>query len=339
MAVISGMAYYKKTDKSMFIDPVPVYKCNIKLPENFKYLVGIDQSSSCTGLFICNKEMTFFSLLEIKNDTGNKEFFYRDLKNLLFSLFNNRDVQLIVHEEPVPNLKQYTSGKILLELKGKLQEWIQDLPSLEKPQLKNLYPQTWKKYVVSKEKAKNCGETFQARSKNKMKIAEDICDIFTFLKEYKKKEYNKDFDGFDATGILLGWLRYSHNENGFPRICGMKEQRHTSLVMYKYVDKSLIKTDPNCIMSQLDYLEFTFRPTFLAFNTEYNKIDNIKMASTNWNCVATILPKKYLEELQWLFSFELDDSKAMLMYVIRKGAFTNKQISNLKEVIEWSQEI
>lgn len=158
MAVVSGVAYIKNVNKLVIIDPRSVQNLNITLPKSMVYRISFDQSSSCTGIFIKSTNGDFYMMVEVKRDSDDKILFYRDLKTLIYKLIHGVKVDLAIIEEPVPNMKQYTSGKILLELKGKLTEWLSEFGV---GKLQNIYPQTWKKYVVSKKKALKEGDTLK----------------------------------------------------------------------------------------------------------------------------------------------------------------------------------
>lgn len=342
MATVSGCICVRKNDEECLIkvqEPTNSEKFTLKLKPELAYFVGIDQSSSCTGVFIMDVTNTVTIMIDFKRDTNNKEVFYRELKGFLAETFRNTKVQLIVHEEPIPNPGKAYSGEVLRELRGRLREWISDIPALSKAELHSLYPQSWKKFIVSKENAKNYGQTFKNRCNNKRLIAFDVCQLMPQFKQYWGLHYASDYDAFDAAGILLGYLRYAFDEKGRRRICGIKEKRHVSLVFYSYVDKVELNSNPYALTDQLGNCRYEIEPTLLYFNTEFNKYDNIRMASSNWNSVVTYLPDKYTEELQWLFGFDKDPNKIMVMYVFRKGSLTAGQIRELKIALPWNEEI
>lgn len=173
--------------------------------------------------------------------------------------------------------------------------------------------------------------------KCKEKIALDVCDIYPFLEEYRRRRHNVDFDGFDAAGILAGWERHSTAPNGLPRICGMCEKRHKSLVFYNVQSIESLKGNIDGIYTPLGVYGFNFNPTILMFHTDYDKISNIRIATTNNDFVITFLPQKYYNEVKWQFDLNITDKDMVVMYIVRKSKFTKSEIEFLKEAMVWEE--
>ena len=342
MSIISGYVTVKlKNNEKLkqYFSPVYGTKVPVTLAENFVYRLSIDQSTSCTGLFIRSECGTINLMLEVKRGASEKEEYFKELEYILKQLFLDQKVSIIIHEEPVPNKNQYYSGKVLIELKGRLREWIKRIPAFQDAEVVSMYPQSWKTFVVDKEAAKESGKTAAQRAKSKASIAEDVCKFLPDFYEYRMKHFSTDYDGFDAAGIMIGFRLAAFKPNGKRRIYGMKEKRHTSYVFYKYVplkelQEAVIPQD--VILGDLTYGE---HPKYLAYNENYKFVDNVIMATSSDKMTLTALPESELNRLQWMFDFELDKSKVMIAVLVNKSKYTAGQIEAFKYILPWYEEI
>lgn len=326
-------------DKTVMIEPCYYEDLNIILKKDRTYMVGIDQSTSCTGIYIRESAGLIDLVLDVKRDGMEKETFYRELEGLLKKLLKDLKVGLLVHEEPVPNKKQYYSGKVLLELKGRLRDWVSKIPALEKASIVSIYPQSWKSMILDKQAAKESGETLAKRGKVKSKIAQDVCRYTPWFNEYRERHFSTDYDAFDATGILLGYLQAAFNEDGTRKIYGMQEKKHTSSVFYKYVPITMFNGSTNYFKDLLQYMWPSVYPTVLYYNERYKFVENIRMASSNNKVCLTFLPKSEVQRLQWQFNFDKQDNYIMVALVCNKSKFTKGELNSLASLFPWNEEI
>lgn len=171
MALVSAVVSYKSKNLVQILPPDKDYAFGIKLASNKIYDIGLDQSSSCTGIAISSTDDDLNILVDVRNDSFDKNTFYRELKGVLYRLIANQKIRNIVCEDPPPvKNKKYTST-VLLELRGRLEAWVEEIDELRAGKFDSVYPQTWKSLVVDKSKGKN-------RSNIKECIADDICDIY-----------------------------------------------------------------------------------------------------------------------------------------------------------------
>ena len=330
MAAVSGIIV--KGSAYQCIPTMQLDFFKLSLEKNKTYAVGIDQSTTCMGIFILETNLKSYALLEIKREADVKEVFFRGIKGLLRTLFDGITVSSIVIEEPFPSKFAPTSSMILKELKGRVIDWCGEIPAFSGISVHTVYPQTWKSFIATKKVAKSMDVKVADITKSKTLMADAICNILPPLYNYKILHFAKDYDGFDACGILLGYHMYSHTSNGTPRICGIKEQRHVSFVAYFKIAASEIK-DTESLKAPLQLALNDLNPVILAYNTSYNRHDNIRMATSNWNAVITILPPKYTEELCWQFNVDVSDGDVCIMYAIRKGRFSQKVMNYLEKAL------
>ena len=294
------------------------------------YMVALDQSTSCTGIAIIREDGQERILLEIKNNCGSKNDYYKELGFILKILFKDKKISILLNELPVSNPKKQFSGTVLKVFLGHLQEMISNIDSLDRAERFEMYPQTWKKYVVSKENAKTYNQKVSERSKLKYCIAYDLCEIFPEFTTYRDCHFNDDYDAFDALGILYGYLKYSRTPEGHIKIHGHKENRHKALVTFVYTPLEQIQQDPEVIKEYMGDNYGAFDPKFRVYNNEYSYYDNIRMASSNWDCTVTIAPDKVAESVHWKYGFDLAPNCVLLMYIIRMGHFDRDIIKTLQ---------
>ena len=338
MAAVAGIMV--KGDRYILIKPTQLELFEFHLIKEHTYWVGIDQSTTCTGIFMIDADdnMKSYAMLDIKREGTDKEVYFRGLHGILNMILTSANIKMVVAEEPFSSKFAPASSMILKELKGKLMSWFSQIPQLRDVPIHTIYPQTWKSKICEVSMSKNDAIKYSDAVKDKKTMASLLCRTYPLLQNYLNLHFSTDCDGFDACGIILGYILYSHTKSGMPRICGIKEQRHVSFVGYAQIDKKDI-TGRDALCKPLGEANYVCNPVMLAYNTDYNRHDNIRMASSNWDAVVTVLPAKQTEELCWRFGFTPDDSKAIIMFVFRKGKFRESTIHAIKYSLPANEEV
>lgn len=338
MAAVAGIMV--KGDRYILIKPTQLELFEFHLIKEHTYWVGIDQSTTCTGIFMIDADdnMKSYAMLDIKREGTDKEVYFRGLHGILNMILTSANIKMVVAEEPFSSKFAPASSMILKELKGKLMSWFSQIPQLRDVPIHTIYPQTWKSKICEVSMSKNDAIKYSDAVKDKKTMASLLCRTYPLLQNYLNLHFSTDCDGFDACGIILGYILYSHTKSGMPRICGIKEQRHVSFVGYAQIDKKDI-TGRDALCKPLGEANYVCNPVMLAYNTDYNRHDNIRMASSNWDAVVTVLPAKQTEELCWRFGFTPDDSKAIIMFVFRKGKFRVSTINAIKYYLPANEEV
>lgn len=336
MAAVAGIMV--KDDRYIIIKTTQLELFEFHLVKDHTYYVGIDQSTTCTGIFIMDVDLKSYVMLDVKREGTDKDIYFRGLHGVLNMILTSANIKMVVLEEPFSSKFAPASSMILKELKGKLLAWFSQMPQLRQVPIHTIYPQTWKSKICDVSMNKNDPIKYSDAVKNKKAMASLLCRTFPLLQNYLNLHFSTDCDGFDACGIILGYIMYSHTKGGMPRICGIKEQRHVSLVCYAQVAKSEI-TGRDALCRPLGEANYSCSPVMLAYNTDYNRHDNIRMASSNWDAVVTVLPAKQTEELCWRFGFVPDNDKAIIMFVFRKGHYTDGAINAIKYYLPANEEV
>lgn len=332
--VLKGVLAKPGTDKYILIPARPCKSFNVTLTHGVPWYMGIDQSTSCTGIALMDGHSEFVMLLDVIRDKNAPiDEYYRDLRRLLGRLAKGQRFDLIANERPVPTDKKKYTRDVLTEFLGRLNSWLDDIEEFDGAQREQLFPQVWKSLVVDKSKGPH-------RSNVKEEIARDLVDKYPELYYYFHFEHTKDYDSFDALGILTGAIQYAFTADGYPKIHGSKEKRHVSLVLYDWIDwDPELSFDDNVRNAIIDNID-VFSPYILHYNDRYSLHDNIRMASSNYNCTATVLPKSELMPFKWKYGIDPeDDSKRLLALILKRGEFTSGIINSAKRVYPWHEEV
>ena len=330
MAIVSAAISVRSANFNKVINPVYADLFSLSLKSGVTYDIGIDQSSFCTGIGIQSLDSDINIIIEVRNNASTKTSYYRELKGILHNLVLGHDIRNVICEDPPPVKNKRYSSQVLLELRGQVEEWCEEVAELQKANFRSIFPQTWKARVVKKEKGKN-------RSNNKECIASDICDDYPEFEYFKNEFSARSYDAFDAVGILIGYKKYAYSEDGLPMICGKMESRHTSLVGYKYVpvDSIMDKTVNNFMGKAISIL----KPVYLNYNYDYNKFENIRMATSNWDCSYTILPDTILDLLKWQYDLEKKENYVLLAYFFNLSHFPQATKTGIKSMFEMKEEV
>ena len=331
---IQGTVIKPGTGQNSIIDKQAANYFNLKLTKNTSWYVSFDQSTSCTGICLKAADNSFLILLDVIHDKSmTKDEYYRDLRRVIVNFAKGATFRIVVNEKPIPSNDKVHARNTLLELLGRLSTWLNDIPEFDHAQRGALFPQTWKSLVMDKSKGKH-------RSNIKAEIASDLVDVFPELRYYYDFYHTDDYDSFDALGILQGYLAYAFDEEGNPQIHGSLEKRHTSLVLYDWISYDSSLSFEDNIINALGANVDAFEPFALRYNKKHSFHDNIRMASSNFDCVVTILPREELAPYRWKFGIDITDmSKELMVIIIRKGAYSSGFINSAKAAYSWNEEV
>lgn len=330
-ATVCGMILADYGNRAVPIMRESIDSFSLGLTKDTTWKIGIDQSTSCTGIAFKSDDGKFVVLLDVHRDRSEDRLvFYRSLKYLLRRLANGIRFTLIVNEKPVPS-KYRTAGDVLREFLGRLNEWIEDTPEFSSVRHGSLYPQTWKSLVMDKSKGKN-------RSNVKAEVALDVAERYPGLMQYYDSYPYSDYDSFEALGILDGYLMYAFDKDGNAMICGTVERTHKSFVCYDWVDNSMLNS--NYFKNLFGEFIVLYQPVVLTYNERYNFYTNVRMASSNNKAVCTILPRSELQPFQWKYGLDIKDkSKSLVVFIYKKRDLTRSDILTLSNIFKYKEEI
>lgn len=236
-----------KQKKLIKIDKVD----DIKLNEEVS--MGIDCSSTCTGLCIATKTGVPLYTFAVKRDSGDDYILYKvKLKALFLKLFKQiPSLNQVYYEEPF--LGYAESSKILLTLRTTIQEIkYENTPDFDYIKFNEVSNQTWKRLFLEPEMKVPGGKDAQKAAVRK-KLEEVYFDCFKDLTQ----------DEVDATAMTM--------------VCTMKV-----LVGLENEITSSKKTKP-----------FQYEVRFLGANTDEEMYDNFSSISSKWKIPKKIVEDSY----------------------------------------------
>lgn len=332
MNTLQGVIYAANSGNYTIIEKTPISKFVLNLGDKVEsWELGIDPATHYSGLAIRSKNKDFVILLDCERDNRSvPEKYYEDMFYLLKRLFKGHRVHRVILEKPF-NSRYVHTTQVLLALRGKVEEWIRDIPELSEAETARIYPNTWKSRVVNKKKG-------NGRYNQKGSVAEDLCDIYPGLREYMQTRTSGDYDSFDALGILVGYEMYAYTSDGEKKICGDKGAQHVSYVGYKWVAEDNITGD--FVPDTLGPVYQLVKPEFLDYNTDYTFNDNVNMATANYDAVVTIVPESQLQQFQWKFGIDISEKNhALLMFIFRKGHYSISTFKAIQSRFEMDEEV
>lgn len=116
MALVSGIIALNTKNQFSTFKRMQVKDLKIKLPTKLQYEIGIDQSTSCTGIYIQDTKNIVNILLELEFANKDKKDYFADIFNLISRLVKGQTVNLIVCEKPVPKDVGSYTFRVLTEL-------------------------------------------------------------------------------------------------------------------------------------------------------------------------------------------------------------------------------
>jgi len=316
---------------------------NITLPED-TYFWGIDQSSSSTGFYLTNSKFAFHIIGEISPTEGTRHEFYSQLRNFFAVLLGKAKLRFFISEK-VPQVqgKGYYSSTILKELKGVIGQWFETIPAIRDMPAEgfdDIVKSAWASQIIDKSKGKG-------RFHKKAAVVEDICDRFPELKIYKLRNRSKDFDAFEACGILHGYLLKNFqgvkggttsatSAAGGQLIAGDKSYKGNLYVFFTTVpENKQIKLDE--IEGFLNISIMKHGCKHLNINTNYSLFSNYLMAASKFPITVTIVEDLQMKlTLQWQLGLEMNNDH-IVAFIVRQGAIHGSDLPHLKRTFKYDQ--
>ena len=321
MNSVRGIVVRLQDNGYKLISETNVKEFNLNLVEGRSWRICIDPATKFTGVALIDEFKEFVILLDFWRDKYLPKDVYED--ELFFALKRivcRKQVSHVVVEKPFTNRKFVRTSAELQSLQGAVKTWLRMIPELNEAEKHWVPVNTWKSYIINKEKGK--GRFNQAGA-----IAEDLCDVIPALKKYKQGLNKGDLDSFDALGLLPGWEQHYFTVDGQAKIAGSKELSHKTFVGYLWLSEEDIDTEVQRILTRL--MPVLGSPKALQFNERYDLLDNIAIASTENDFVVAVIPEKYLQQFQWKLEIDITEEKDLIAFIIRKG---NVSVSNMRVI-------
>lgn len=196
-------------DSQVYNEPREV---DIRLKDGECYQLGMDQSTTNTGIFIKNYNNTVAYMMEYHRNKGDDAAGYIvSLETMLHHIFEGAELSHMIYERPIMS-DSYRSSRVLFQLEGMLQGLQYRYPEFKAARLDNIENSSWRRVVI-RDRYKGTGID------KKLASCYSIQEIFPWSSIYGVS-LGDDQDIFEAMGVLFGWFCNSYDHLGRPYVRG-----------------------------------------------------------------------------------------------------------------------
>lgn len=259
-----SMAYLHGDECDLFRDLVGNFK--LDLDKEKVYDIGIDQSTSCTGISICPLDKSFTAVLEVLN-FDRDVYYVPQLCRFIRTIFSGIKIRYFIMEEPL----NYISGRrnsVLTKLKKTL------LPlkdELDIQHFDTILPPSWRHGLMPK--------AVEGDRRKKDTVVNAVLELYPKLSAFIPYS-NGDFDGIESLGIIEGFKRrHGVDDDGGLKIIGPVNTRKRAVAFFKYFQLNddaaeMLKNDDATFKMYVHHKE---KLHFKSYNEEHNLYGNVKM--------------------------------------------------------------
>lgn len=320
--------HYYITDRKERFSPILYFGQSIPkqlaLPKAYKYIVGIDQSTTCTGIYIqdVNDTINFICDFQRVEDVG---IFTEKLLVFLKKLLRDREVVQFVYEALPTGAKP---NLVLEKLHKQISGWRTSDPifsNLNPMTFDDIPPGMWKSHVYLGPTSE-VANAFNTKSQIAAHICEQKPNLLPFLGEIK----SKDYDAFDACGIVMGYLR-EHFLNGR---YDMRERRIGGQTKF-YDDVfcaaakiGFVDMDGFLADAEQDLLPLTMNEKipFLYWNEKYSFVENVRKALSYGSKAVTLVEDERVRlSLQFRYGIFLREREKLYLFVSKSRDLSKSQ--------------
>ena len=196
---------------------VELYERNSEVPLRLDtedtWQLAMDQSTSNSGIFIKNYTNTKAYMIEVSRDKGvDADEYIFNLEMFIHKICEGCKFTHLVYERPI-KCESFRSDQVLFQLEGILRAMVRRYPEFMTARLDYIENSSWRSVVVDTER-------FSGYSR-KEQSAKSIEAIYPWVNGYCGS-LGKDFDVFEAMGVMFGWFYNSFDKLGRPYVRGDK---------------------------------------------------------------------------------------------------------------------
>lgn len=310
------------------------------LPE-LEVLMGIDQSTSRTGIYITDKGSQFHIIGDVFPDNeSTKGEFFDNLTKFVGRLLVNCKVKLFVSEK-IPkvlgnkNFQGYQANNSLQQLKGVLSTWKTSLQCFKETPIANfddIEKSSWTSAIIDKSKGKH-------RFHDKQCVVEDIIDKFPELIVHRSKLAKKNVDSFEACGILYGYMLKKFNPDSGNelysaadgrQISGNSEYRGHIYVFFTRIS-SKVSTPLEDYIGPMDLTVEKNGLVHVNYNKDLSLFKNFEVCATQYPVAVTFIDDADIKlTLTWNFRWDFTED-LVVAFIVRKSAIHGSDLKLLKK--------
>lgn len=268
----ASMAYLSEDDCRIYRDLIQSFKLN--LDKDKVYDVGIDQSTTCTGMAFCSLDKSHIIVLELLN-FDRDAYYVPQLCKFIRDTLSNIKVRYLIMEEPLG----YNTGKrnsVLSNLKKTL---VPVISELNVKRFDTILPASWRHGLMPK--------VVEGDRRKKDTVVREVLKLYPALESFKPYS-NGDYDGIEALGIIMGYKsRHGVDDAGGLKIIGPVNTKKRAVAFFKYLelDDNVSKIIDKDMAYFKRYVHHKDELEFKAYNEEHNLYGNVKMCLVdNYSC-------------------------------------------------------
>lgn len=284
------------------------YMGDIDVRTQDKLRIGIDQSSSQTGMAIKKESGELVCLIDFVNTSSLPFGLYKAMLGMkIEQIFNSANVSICVLEKMWGgNRKAYD---MLTNLADFLSGFKYILPGWAEAEVSSILPNVWRSAYLK-------GPEYKGRfTKDKVKLAavEEGIKRYSVLYEYAylHKEGSHYNDSFDALGILEGYEEKTFSKDGT-----IRKVANTIATTNHMFDYKIVLTD-NVELAKESASENSYGRDVVEFeyNTEFPFYENMRKATsvTNKAVVMRITDSVAKIQLMWRFLTPLNKNEDVFL--------------------------
>jgi len=294
---------------------------SVKVNSDVPIRIGVDQSSSQTGIAVKKSTGELVCLIDIVNSSRLPYHLFKSMLGLKFEqIFNDCDVDLCVVE------KMWGGNKDAYEMLSELGKFISGykyiLEGWRNAEISEILPNVWRSAYLADPKYKG------QFTKDKVKVAAMKEGIARYpqLHNYGMfyKEGNHVNDSFDALGILEGYEEKTFTADGNMR----KVSNTITATNHKYSMQTFICKDLTDLNETIEQYCPRRLTTEFEFNGDFSVSENIRKATSITNKIVYLKITQDVTKIQLMWASGMVIEKNELVYVVGWRNKVNTKLGN-----------
>ena len=299
---------------------------SFKLPEGRMYDIGMDQSNTCTGIGIKSMDGEVISVMEVINWGVEFKFYRNALLSILDTILRGAQIRYFIMEEPLG----YMTGRrnrYLTDLKNLLVKYFDNREEKNVKKFERTPPQTWRSGLIGKDNPhpKNSKEA----------CVHEILFLYPLVKHlvpHVKPSTNKaDYDGYEALGILEGFLKKHEisNDSEVVKILGPKNGVKSALAFFTYEDSRLEEFGELVRFIRGHHPKLP-DPSIKYYNEDATLYENVKMSLVDDFTVASVVTEIDVIAACNLFNLVIKDEFVLNMIVVPNSLIKSSFLKSIE---------
>ena len=277
---------------------------NIKLDVNAEYILGLDMSTTQSGVAIFDAEMNLINMIDVINNGLTDVELYTHLRAFFSSNFKSLKFKFVILEEQIKT----SNGKLVFGQLSELQGAILAMRDIFRTDLKQIKPTVWRKSFLASKKYDGCRQTTLAAKKSaalEVTARYDFSVYINTMKKFSKSDQGYICDSCDAVGVACGYIYelYHSTKPGTLEYVNVTMKKEDTHDYSKVISMFNVKTNIVTLLSkefasgreEITLEEYRRRLSrrrglqFKLYNDSLNLEENIRRCTTNTNMMTAII--------------------------------------------------